>query len=187
MLKAQNLNLSMSGGFDIATIHQNPLDPTQSGQPYTRISAYNFNLILTLKNRSIWGISVEPGFIKKGGQIYKSKTVLNYFQMPISGTLKIYRELNLVFGPEFSYMLSAKGINSNSTIDISGIFNKKFEMSVFGGMKYNFGKRIGIGIKYNQGLSYINKSPQYGKNFEIIRWLYDRNRYFQIQLCYLIF
>lgn len=107
--------------------------------------------------------------------------------MPISGTLKIYRELNLVFGPEFSYMLSAKGINSNSTIDISGIFNKKFEMSVFGGMKYNFGKRIGIGIKYNQGLSYINKSPQYGKNFEIIRWLYDRNRYFQIQLCYLIF
>jgi len=183
---AQNLRFGLLGGFDIVTIHQTPLDPHQIGQPYDPIKSYNINCYISLKSKGIWGISIEPGLIQKGGLNYKSRTELKYLQMPIFIDIYILQRLSLSFGPEFAYMLSAKSINPNSIANISGIYDRKFEFSGSIGINYILGKRIGIGLKYNHGLTTILKSPQYGDNWEILGWQNNYNEYFQLKLSFRI-
>jgi hypothetical protein len=183
---AQNLRFGLFGGYDIVTIHQTPLDPQLNGQPYDPIMSYNINGFISLKSTGIWGISVEPGLIQKGGLLYKSKAELKYLQMPLLADIYILQRLYFSIGPEFAYMISAKAINPNSIQDISEIINKKFEFSGSIGINYMIGKKMGIGLKYNHGLTYIYKSPQYGDNWEILRWLYYYNEYFQLRVSFRI-
>ena len=183
---AQNLRFGLLGGYDIVTIHQTPLDPQLNGQPYDPIMSYNINSFISLKSKGIWGISVEPGLIQKGGLLYKSRAELKYLQMPLSADIYILQRLYFSIGPEFAYMISAKAINPSSIQDISEIINKKFEFSGSIGINYMIEKRMGIGLKYNHGLTFIYKSPQYGDNWEILRWLYYYNEYFQLRVSFRI-
>jgi hypothetical protein len=183
---AQNLRFGLLGGYDIVTIHQIPLDTQLNEQPYDPIMSYNINGFISLKNKGLWGISFEPGLMQKGGLLYKSRAELKYLQMPLSVDVYILHRLYFSFGPELAYMISAKAINPNSVQDISGIINKKFEASGSIGINYMIGKRIGIGLKYNHGLTYIYKSPQYGDNWEILHWLHYFNEYFQVRVSFRI-
>ena len=186
-LTSQDLRFGLLGGFDLVTIHRIPKDPHQTERPYDPITSYNINCFFSLKSKGIWGITVEPGVIQKGGLTYKSRAELRYFQMPISADVYILRRLCFSIGPEFSYLVSAKSINPSSIDDISGIFNKNFEFSGAIGLKIFLAKKIAIGFRYNHGLTFIHKSPQYGDNWEIVRWLYDYNEYFQFTIGYNIF
>jgi hypothetical protein len=185
ILNAQDLRYGLLGGFDVVTIRQTPLAPHQLFT-INPITSYNINGFLSFKSKGVWGISIEPGLIQKGGLNYKSRVEFKYLQMPIFVDIYILRRLSLSIGPEFAYMISAKSINPNSISNISGIYDRKFEFSGSIGLNYILGKRIGIGLKYNHGLTTILKSPLYGDNWEILGWQNNYNEYFQLKLSFRI-
>ena len=150
---SQNLNFGLFAGFDRVNILQPKLKPDQKGTGFDPINSYNINCFLSYKNKGLWGLSLEPGYIIKGsGYGLNSRHEFKCLQFPLLVDVYILKSLYLSIGPEFSYMFSARGINptSGTDVDVSDQYNKKFELSGFIGISYTIFKGIGIGIGYNR-------------------------------------
>jgi len=78
-------------------------------------------------------------------------------------------------GPELNYLIAAKMKNSSMNEGVMDNY-KKFDISVAGGVGYNFSKKISLETRYIFGLSQINAKP------DILGSAY--NRTFQINLIY---
>ena len=111
----------------------------------------NINAFAAYKSEGFWGVSVEPGFIQKG---YKTiitsgfiqgdaKIRLNYIQIPILAELYASEKLYFSLGPEFAYLLNAK-YNMEGKVDITDIYENRFEVSGLVGINYNIYKNFKI-------------------------------------------
>ena len=190
---AQNLNFGVFAGYDIVNIHEIPLHPNAKGPPYNPMKSYNLNCFISYKSKSFWGLSVEPGFMQKGGFCGVNNSCrweLNYLQIPVLADIYIFHRFFLSVGPEFSYMTSAKAVSDyqghNQTDDIYSIYNKKFELSGFIGINCMITNVIGIGLGYNHGLTYIDKVPLYDYPWKLTGWTKLYNQYLQIKMSFRI-
>ena len=66
-VSAQNFKYGIVGGFDITKNHTTNLTIREDNpRSYEPMTSFNVNAFLGFKSISFWGMSVEPGFIKKG-------------------------------------------------------------------------------------------------------------------------
>lgn len=185
---AQNFNIGIFTGYDVVNILQKPWDPRADGPPFRPMQSYNLNCFISYKSKNLWGFSVEPGFIQKGGSNgvnNRCRWEFDYLQIPLLVDVYVLHKLSLSAGPEFSYMLNARAANFypyKTTTDVSSQYNKKFELSGFIGINYMITDDIGLGLGYNHGLTNLIKVPFYGANWEIIGWGRQYTQYLQVKM-----
>lgn len=174
---AQNFKFGLIVGIDLSKSHM-IIKTTENtlGKVYP-IAALNLNGFVSFKSSEFWGISVEPGFIQKGGKI-KDKTsdfkyLYNYLQLPILGNLFVSKRFYVSIGPEVCYMIKSH-------------FTRKFELSGLVGINYQLTDKFDIGMKYNHGLTYLYEDKFIDNSGELIQTIREYNQYFQLALRYKI-
>lgn len=182
----QDFKFGLVGGFDVANsrLTKKPVTGGDTRVFYS-IFSFNTNAYVGYKSASFWGISLEPGYIQKGGKLkygndyYDVRVQMNYIQLPILADFYLGEKFSISVGPEFSYMINAKAKSTDFSNDISGFYKKKFELSGIVGINYHFHKNFDIGLKYNHGLTYTSKVEWTDDNGIEIGQTKEYNQYFQ--------
>lgn len=123
----------------------------------------NVNFLIAYQSKGKWGISLEPGFIQKGWR-YKNpfnyqdfnRVKLNYFQLPVLVEYRLRNNIYLSGGPELAYLANAKLRVEDFSVDMNGIYNRKFELSGILGIHYKIFEKIDVGLRMNIGLTNIS-------------------------------
>lgn len=180
---SQNFKFGLVAGFDIANAHlTNKPYGFGDNQVYYPMIAYNFNGYIGYKKSEVWGLSIEPGFIQKGGRQKSSDDYirfnLNYLQLPILFDYYVVDKFYISIGPELSYLINAK-VKSN---DITDLYDRRFELSCLVGINYKIIDKLDIGLRYNHGLTYTSKitwTNEFGESIGVSK---DFNQYLQLVL-----
>lgn len=122
----QHMEYGITGGMDISLFNMSNI-PSQLGTKwvYNPIIGFNLNGTAEFKGGDSWGISLEPGFIQKGGtQLFYYTNLasgnttdyhvvnrLNYIQLPLLYNMYLTDNFCLSVGGEYSYL-----IHSNSEL-----------------------------------------------------------------------
>ncbi|TLX72995.1 PorT family protein [Labilibacter sediminis] len=185
-VSAQEFKFGLVGGFNITKARLTNLpEDGRHIEEYSPMVSYNFNGYIGYKSGGLIGISVEPGFIQKGGghKFYLDngeenvRIQLNYLQLPVLVDFYVGKNLSLFVGPEFSYLLNA-GTNDD-LVDISVFYDKDFELSGVVGVSYNVHKNFDIGSRYSRGFSYTSKITFSDEAGNIVGDSKEYNQYFQ--------
>ena len=75
--------------------------------------------------------------------------------MPILMNLYLSKNIYLSVGPEVAYRINAKVKTKNISKDISDFYEKE-ELSGLMGINYKWKEKVDIGLRYNQGISYVS-------------------------------
>ncbi len=174
-LNAQSFKYGVLGGFDIVKAHMtNMPDKEYTSKFYDPMISYNVNGYFGYKSEGFWGISIEPGFIQKGGaQKFDKETKeddvrveLNYIQIPVLFDVYLNSRFFFSIGPELAYMVNARAKSIDFNNDIRTSYTREFEISSLFGINLNVIKNIDIGLRYNHGIT----------NLSEIIWLDDTGR-----------
>jgi hypothetical protein len=167
ILNAQELKFGVITGLNISRRHvTNISDFTDDSKIYSSLLMPNVNMYIGYKSKSFWGLSLEPGYIQKGGmrknleirtEIFQYipqdvKYISNYLQMPVLLDLYFTKKLFLSVGPEFAYLINSKAKSENFSFDITENF-QKIEIAGVLGLNYSIFKFFDIGIQYNHGVT----------------------------------
>lgn len=185
-LSAQRFEVGIAAGFDMANLHLTNSPENNFIHTISPIATFNINGFLSFKNKTFWGLSVEPGFIRKGwSQSFnsndpKNKLRLYYLQMPVLSDFYLTDRLYLSVGPEISYLINAKNKYDSNTQDIAEYLHR-FELSGMAAIGFRMSETMSISFRYSHGLTEIS---------EDIMWTYpetgsaneakDYNQYFQV-------
>lgn len=110
--------------------------------------------------------SRQGGFTKETEAVFgttKTWTRLDYLNIPILAKIYVLENLSIDLGPQFGFLVSAKGKwettgaddpddNGSETVDIKKITNG-FDMSFGMGVSYKITPNIEVGARYNLGLT----------------------------------
>ncbi|RKD89857.1 porin family protein [Mangrovibacterium diazotrophicum] len=187
-LNAQNFDLGIAAGFDRASLHLSNSAENNLTYEISSIGTYNINGYLSFKDNGFWGLSVEPGIIRKGwNQSYnsndqKNKLRLYYLQIPILSDFYLSDRFFISIGPEIDYLISAKNKYDSNTQDIVKYLNR-FELSGMIGISLKINEFVTTSLRYSHGLTEVSKDFIW-TNSEIQNpdESKDTNRYFQIIL-----
>lgn len=189
ILHAQNFKFGLLTGFDIANARlTNKPDIEGDLRIYYPMISFNANGYIGFRSARFWGLSVEPGFIQKGGVQLMNKEdkkddlkfKLNYIQIPILADFYLTNKLFISIGPELAYMLNAKVKSKDNSNDISDIYDNDFEISGLIGINYNIIKKLDIALRYSHGLSYTMKIIWRGDFGDYLGKSKEYNQYFQL-------
>lgn len=122
------------------------------------------------------GLSFQPefNFTTKGSEVtYNNifdngtrKFTLSYLEVPVLLKANITDNFNLHVGPYFAYLVDSKikNVSSDGSSDFTDLdeddFNR-FDAGITGGIGFDF-KDIGIGVRYNYGLTTVGKEQEIG-------------------------
>ena len=112
-IQAQNLKFGFTSGLDITNtkLSTKPNRINIGNDPFP-IVAFNINGVISFKGQKFWGISIEPGFIRKGwktrGDYYEQKIQLNYIQVPILFDIYVTERIIISTGTEANYLVKRK-------------------------------------------------------------------------------
>jgi hypothetical protein len=182
-LHAQGFKYGLEAGFDVANSHVTGL--LSSGRMYYPMISYNINGYLGYKINGLIGVSIEPGFIQKGGLEKGNpdfRVQNNYIQIPLLIDYFINDKFYLSLGPEFAYLINAKAKSTNKTNDITKYYDRRNELSGLIGINYNIYKGFDIGLRYNHGLTYYSKVDLVNENGDKVGEVKEYNQYFQLIL-----
>jgi hypothetical protein len=156
---------------------------------YTPLIFMSMNGYLGYKSTSRWGVSIEPGFIQKGG--YRTSLVLfdpeefkyifSYIQLPVLFDKNLFSNLFLSIGPEFAWLVKARTKTPYSSESIYDEYNK-FEVAGIAGLYYNLFRFIDLGIRYDHGLINPTKHDWSDDFGNLSGQTTEYNQYFQIIL-----
>jgi hypothetical protein len=184
-LNAQDFKVGALAGFDVTNARMTDL-PDGGGFSgfYDPMISFNINGYVGYKSSGFMGLSLEPGFIQKGGrEKYEGDYMrfqLNYLQMPVLADFYLTDKLFISIGPEVGYMINAKAKFKASSNDISEMYDNKFELSGLLGFNYTIIKNFDIGIRYNHGITYTTKISINDVNGNFIGSTRVYNQYFQL-------
>lgn len=183
-LKAQEFKFGFQAGLVLTKSQlKNTPEPID---PFRSMISFSANGYLGYKSSQIWGISLEPGFIQKGGiqgrDIHNEniKIKLAYIQVPVLVDIYLSDKIFFSIGPEFAYLISAKAKSKAYSNDISGFYDKKFEISGLMGLNYTIIDKVDIGIRYNHGLIYTQKIIMTDSMGLPLGEIKEYNQYFQL-------
>lgn len=167
VLQAQKFYVGLQTGLDISTKHiSNKDDFTEEKKIYSPLTMFNVNAYLGFKSNSFWGLSIEPGFIRKGGQrndltlqiddmlfAYQDvKYISNFIQLPLMVDFYITDKLFLSVGPEFDLFLSSKQESQDLSFDTSGEHDK-LDISAGASAGYSITKNFDVRLLYNHSIA----------------------------------
>ena len=147
---------------------------------------FSFNEKISLTGELLFsnkGYKFDENIAGQSGSLH-----LNYLNLPILFGFKPVNKLTILAGTEFGYRLSAKSKFDSQTVDVSNIWDNKFDFGIAGGINYAITDKIGIDIRYIHGLTSVMKdailrddmNQPLGGNLDLL------NRAFQISVLYAI-
>jgi len=101
---------------------------------------------------------------KTGNSTIYSDHILHYLSLNITGQYIPVKRLVIYFGPQASYLLSAKWKSEGTTLNATDDF-KPIEIGVLGGVGYQFRENFEIQFRYEFGLS--NLFPEQEDSFTL--------------------
>ncbi|WP_236977303.1 porin family protein [Membranihabitans maritimus] len=155
--QSTNFTYGISGGVGISQLQFSQIDdlPFYSNDP---IVGYQVSALLDYRVGESWGISVEPGYARRGGQLgilpgmtnLNTRIKLDYVRLPILFSLYPREYVSISVGPELSYL-------ADSNIDflnmIASPIENKFSLGVSAGVDFHFDAPVSIGVQYNRNLT----------------------------------
>lgn len=165
-LKAQEFKYGLVGGIDVANIRLTNIPIVDEAfKPYFSMISYNLNGYVGYKSSGFWGVSVEPGFIQKGGNrkytnfgdIIDVRFQYNYIQLPIYVDFYIHKRWSISIGPEFSYLVHASVKATDIYNDISMQHLDRFELSGSVGVNFIINQHFDVGLKYNHAFTSLDE------------------------------
>jgi hypothetical protein len=141
------------------------------------------NNVLTSFNAGVYGafpvsdnISIQPEILysRKGGELTydnvfatgETQFKLNYIEVPVLLKVNITKNLSVHAGPYFAYLIDAQVSNDaeGDALDFEETYDNddfnKFDVGISGGIGFDFDS-LGIGVRYNYGLSTIGKERDF--------------------------
>lgn len=167
-----------------AQTNENSNDPQfgiKGGVNFSNLYTENVedNNVLTSFNAGVYAafpitekLAIQPEILysRKGAELVydnaftqgSAKFKLNYIEVPVLLKINITENLNVHAGPYFAYLIDAE-VNNDSeddTFDFTESYDNddfnKFDMGLSGGIGFDFNS-LGIGARYNYGLSNVGK------------------------------
>ena len=160
-LNAQNIEFGVKSGLGFANINITNLPNSETNSDiFSPTMSYSLSGILSYKSKGLWGLSLEPGLMKKGWISNKddsneNKIGLQYLHFPILSDFYLSDKFYFSIGPEINYLLNAKNKSNNGTQEITDL-NRKFELSGLVSGAYKIFDNLYIGIRYSHGLTQIS-------------------------------
>lgn len=177
---AQDFKFGVLGGLDITSNRvTNSTVREDTPRSYTSMISFNLNAYLGYESKSFWGVSLEPGFIRKGGIDEDNKIQLSYFQLPVLFDVYLSDKIFVSCGPELSYLISAQSVSYGVSSSIWELYSRPFEVSGLIGVNVRLTNNIDIGLRYSHGLTWISKVIYYETDY-VTTTSNEFNQYLQL-------
>ena len=193
----QHLKLGIQGGIIAANPHvMNKSKEYTDYRFYYFMTSYHANATLNYTSRGKAGVTVEPGFIQKGGRKKETNAAgfqentryqLNYVYATILLEYNINTKLFLSAGTEIAYLINVQLRNNSGKTDISYMYNKPFEFSGVVGFGINVLKNLDLGIRYNHAItSYkeLNVVDEFNNPIDVT--IKEYNQYLQVYVRFFV-
>lgn len=179
---AQHFKFGLQAGLDITKSYLIDLpEEITENLTISPMISYNINGYIAYKGNSFLGLSIEPGFIKKGrNQNDGVKYHFNYIQLPILAEIYLTDKLFLSVGPELGYLINVKVKSEDAPDYKNDLYDKKFELSGLIGINYSIIENFDIGLRYSRSLTSTSDriwTNEYGEKGEESK---EYNQYIQV-------
>lgn len=193
-LFGQNWSFGLKAGGDLTTLKETvkeTLAPSvvspYTARDYKYLPNFQFGFISKVQLNNQIGLSIEPGFIQKGGRDKNLGANLRfgYLDVPVLFYYSPAQKINLEIGPEIGYRLFYKNNGSRGSLT-----NSKLDLSAIMGLSYNVNEKINIGARYSYGLSKMYDNLTLTNDNQTITGIVDinkYNRYFEVFVRYYLF
>jgi hypothetical protein len=166
---SSNAQIGVKGGVNFSNMYTEDVDDNNV------LTSFNLGFYASIPVTSFLSIQPEFLYIRKGSELVynnalasgTAKFKLNYIEVPILLKINLTKNFNVHAGPYFAYLIDAQVTNETS----GGTFNfednlnnddfNKFDVGLSAGLGFDF-ESIGIGARYNYGLSTVGKERSFG-------------------------
>lgn len=172
-VNAQEFNYGLMAGFSFVNLSFRDISKNTSCNVSSRsIGGYQINGFVSFKSDSWWEISLEPGFVMKGGHLalnYRKEPIYfgymatkNYSNVELPILLNTYINSKFYFSTGFVFDFLAASetddsMTSNGYVDWTSPklpkMEKRFNSSAILGISYVLSDLLDIGAKYQIGLN----------------------------------
>ncbi|TXC85395.1 outer membrane beta-barrel protein [Luteibaculum oceani] len=150
---------------------------------------YSGNIYLERTFTPVFGVSIEPSYLVKGGKVtyqgvdFKSKT--GYASVPVLANLHFLRIFTLAFGPEFSTKLTQEYSTSDPAVAAKEFYNNEFkdyEVSALAGLYFKILPKMDFGLRYSFAITNSGKFRPEDFSSENIKENAAKGKYAQFML-----
>lgn len=164
-----NSHFGVKGGLNFSNLYSDEVDDNNM------LTSFNAGLYFNMPIGDNFAFQPEILYSGKGSELVynnafasgTAKFKLSYIEIPVLIKANITKNFNLQFGPYLAYLLDAKVTNEtqNGTFDFENNYSNddfnKFDAGLSAGVGFDFAA-IGIGVRYNYGLTTIGKERNFG-------------------------
>ena len=146
------VNFGLKAGMNISTLRGDGVEKANS------LIGANVGAFVNIPVSTMFSFQPEVLYSMEGAKedVFDTKIMLNYVNIPLM--LK-YTDASGFFGelgPQIGFLTSAKSKINGNTADIKDLF-KSTNFSLGIGAGFNFTSSVGVGLRYNLGLSNISE------------------------------
>ncbi|WP_187261054.1 porin family protein [Pontibacter beigongshangensis] len=144
----------IKGGFNWVRLNVNSEDPYYEKWGYPYKPAFHVGLYSKYNMSERFSVNPELLFSNKGyisnntSEGAKVYSHLNYLNLPVMAGLKLFKRMDLLFGPEFGYLLN-RGAKYNKEQ-----YNR-FDAGYALGANLHAGEKVYISFRYSYGLTSV--------------------------------
>lgn len=129
------------------------------------VLTWSSNLVLSYKGKRRLGLSLEPGYIQKGGNYRQflflpDRTVrfkVNYFQMPVLFDWYLSKRFCLSIGPEVGYLINFKTEERGVSNNYTNCLDRRVELAGVLGVQYEIANRLYLALRFSRSLTYYTR------------------------------
>lgn len=149
---SSQVNFGLKAGMNISTLRGDGVGKAKS------LIGANVGAFVNIPVSTMFSFQPEVLYSMEGAKedVFDTKIMLNYVNIPLM--LK-YTDASGFFGelgPQIGFLTSAKSKINGNTADIKDLF-KSTNFSLGIGAGFNFTSSVGVGLRYNLGLSNISE------------------------------
>lgn len=149
---SSQVNFGLKAGMNISTLRGDGVGKAKS------LIGANVGAFVNIPVSTMFSFQPEVLYSMEGAKedVLNTKIMLNYVNIPLM--LK-YTDASGFFGelgPQIGFLTSAKSKINGNTADIKDLF-KSTNFSLGVGAGFNFTSSVGVGLRYNLGLSNISE------------------------------
>jgi hypothetical protein len=166
---SSNAQIGIKGGLNFSNMY------TEDVNDNNVLVSFNAGLYASIPIISSLAFQPEFLFSRKGSELVydnafvsgTAKFKLNYIEVPMLLKLNVTKNINIHAGPYFAYLIDAQVTNETDggTFNFEDNFDNddfnKFDFGLSAGFGFDFNV-IGIGARYNYGLSTVGKEKSIG-------------------------
>lgn len=156
--------IGIKGGLNFSNLYTKDVDDNNM------LTGFNAGLYANFPITNFIAIQPELLYSIKGSELVynnafaegTAKFELNYIELPVLLKINVAKNINIHAGPYFAYLIDAQVTNETDSgnFDFEKNYNNddfnKFDAGLSAGVGFDL-KTIGIGLRYNYGLSTVGK------------------------------